>query len=84
MDYRPSGNRKSKEILEQIFEIMDQEEKKRKTKPKKVKGLRAEFLEKYKVEDYESAKKAINAKFGRVVFDDSVLKKWIEEEETQK
>lgn len=80
MDYKPSGYRRAREGLERIFERMDREEIKRMPKPKEVKGPRAEFLKKYKVEGYDKAKEAINSRFRKEVYNDAILKKWIEEE----
>lgn len=57
------------------------QEIKRKNGPEKTKpGKRAEFLAKYKVVGYEKAKEIINKDFGREVFNDGILKKWIKEE----
>lgn len=84
MDYKPSGYKRAREGLKKIFERMDREEIKRKPKPKAVKGPRAEFLKKYKVEGYDEAKEAINSRFGKEVYNDTILKQWIEEDEAQK
>lgn len=55
-------------------------ELKRKNPTEKKYGARSRFLEKYKVEGYEKAKKAINEGFEKEIYGDVILKKWIEEE----
>lgn len=84
MDYKPNGYRRARAVLEKVFKEMDRESRKGMTKNEKVKGPRAEFLEKYKVEGYDKAKETINSRFGKEVYNDSILKQWIEEDETQK
>ena len=41
---------------------------------------RAEFIAKYKLKGYDIAKREINEPFGKEVYKDEILKKWIEEE----
>lgn len=79
MDFKPKPERKARYVLNQIFEQMDAEEKK-KTSKSRVKGKRAEFLEKYKTKGFEEAKREINSGFEKEVYNDEILKKWIEEE----
>jgi len=59
---------------------IDQEIRKKEPKKKPQHGKRADFLAQYKAVGYEKAKKGINNGFGREVFNDETLKKWIEEE----
>ena len=59
---------------------IDQEIRNKEPKKKPQHGKRADFLAQYKVVGYEKAKKGINNGFGREVFNDETLKKWIEEE----
>lgn len=78
---RWENENRARKVLEQQFQIMDAKERKNKPKPAEVKGPRAKFLEKYKLEGYESAKAAVNTGFdGREVFTDEILNRWIEEE----
>ena len=81
MEYKPSANRRVREVLEQIFNRMDGEEKRKRPRPQSVEGPRSEFLRKYKLEGYEVAKASINSKFEKEVYNDETLKKWIEENE---
>lgn len=62
------------------FGNIDQEIKRKKGPEKTKPGKRAEFLAQYKAVGYEKAKKGINNGFGREVFNDETLKKWIKEE----
>ena len=55
------------------------EEKKKKPKTRD-KGKRAEFLEYYKIKGFDEAKSQINSGFKKEVYNDEILKKWIEEE----
>ena len=69
------------ELKKMIDEWKIDQEIKRKKGPEKPKpGKRTEFLAKYKVVGYEKAKEIINKDFGREVFNDGILKKWIKEE----
>lgn len=78
---RTRGEYKARRVLEEQFRLMEKEERKRKPKPPKVNGPRAKFLEKYKLEGYESAKSEINSGFGgREVYTDEILNGWIEQE----
>jgi hypothetical protein len=79
MDFKPSAERKARYVTGLIFDSMDAEERRRNPKSK-TKGKRSEFLEKYKLKGYEVAKKEINAKFKKEVYNDETLKKWIDEE----
>lgn len=71
---------KAKRRLESVFRNMDYEERRKRPSPPQVKGKRAIFLEKYKEDGYETAKKEINADFEKEVYNDSILKRWIEED----
>lgn len=81
MDFKPKVSKLARERLEKVFSEMDREDKKRKNKPPTTKGARIEFLEKYKVEGYYKAKKIINSKYGKDVYNDNILKLWIKEDE---
>lgn len=74
------GEKRARARLEGIFRSMDFEERQRRTKPNKTKGKRAEFLEKYKLKGFDEAKREINSEFEKEVYNDQILKKWIEEE----
>ena len=79
MDFKPNAERRARYVLNQIFEYMDAEEKKKKPKTRG-KGKRAEFLEYYKTKGFDEAKSQINSGFKKEVYNDEILKKWIEEE----
>ncbi len=79
MDFKPNAERRARYVLNQIFEYMDAEEKKKKPKTRD-KGKRAEFLEYYKIKGFDEAKSQINSGFKKEVYNDEILKKWIEEE----
>ena len=79
MDFRPKPERKARYVLNKIFDKMDIEENKKKPKSR-VEGKRAEFLEYYKIKGFDEAKRQINSGFKKEVYNDEILKKWIEEE----
>ena len=76
---RSRGEYRARQILEKELRKIDDEEKKLLPKPPEVKGPRAKFFERYKVEGYESAKSEINAAFnGKEVFNDETIIGWFE------
>lgn len=79
-----AAEQRARRRLESVLRGIDKEERKRKPKPPIVKGPRTEFLEKYKVEGYDKAKEAINSRFGKEVYNDIILKQWIEEDGAEK
>ena len=75
---------RARKVLEKQFQIMDTNERKNKPRPEPVRGKRAIFMEKYKLEGYQAAKILINKEFGgKEVYDDETLKGWIAEEKEQ-
>ena len=74
------ARRRASRKLEGVFRSIDYEKRQRKDKPSKVKGKRAEFLEKYKLKGFDEAKREINSEFEKEVYNDEILNKWIEEE----
>lgn len=79
MDFNPTAQQKARFVLEQIFADMDAQKRNREPK-KRCYGKRAEFIAKYKLKGYDIAKREINEPFGKEVYKDEFLKKWIEEE----
>lgn len=74
-----------RETLETVFREIDREiSEAKKCQTPRTNGARTTFLEKYKVHGYNIAKEKINAKFNREVYNDTILKQWIEEDEAQK
>lgn len=78
--YGPGIETQRQNHLNIAFGKIDQEIKRKKGSEKPKPGKRTEFLAKYKVVGYEKAKEIINKDFGRAVFNDGILKKWIKEE----
>ena len=78
------ARRRANRKLESVFRSMDYEERQRKDKPSKAKGKRAEFLEYYRIKGFDEAKRQINSGFKKEVYNDEILKKWIEEENKNK
>ena len=79
MSFKPTAQQKARFVLEQIFADMDVQERNREPK-KRCNGKRAEFIAKYKLKGYDIAKREINSGFKKEVYNDEILKKWIEEE----
>lgn len=75
------GEYAARKILVRQLEEMEAIERRKQPKPPKVNGPRAKFLEKYKLEGYESAKSEVNAGFnGKEVYTDEILNAWIKED----
>lgn len=66
--------------LEKIFISIDKDESINSSKLPAVNGKRVEFIKSYKINGYEFAKKQINSKFEREIFDDIILNEWIQDE----
>ena len=81
--YAPSIEVQRRKHTEMVMRDTERELKRKNPTEKKY-GARSRFLEKYKVEGYEKAKKAINEGFEKEIYGDVILKKWIEEDEAQK
>lgn len=74
--YAPSIDVQRRKHTEMVMSGTERELK-LKNPPEKKYGARSRFLEKYKIEGYEKAKKAINAGFnGREVFNDETIIGW--------
>lgn len=76
--YAPSIAVERRSHTEKVMRDTDRELK-RKNPPEKKYGARLKFLEKYKAEGYDAAKAAINSGFDKVVYNDEILEKWIDE-----